>query len=162
MRALWGVGGKTEEQLHRLGLRTVGDIAHTPERTLQRALGRSLGAHLSALSWGRDDRRVVPDEPDRSIGAEETFGSDIDDPAVIERELRQVREYAPLGPRYLVRVHIIRRESGLKRLLEKLPPVVLVVEIPADLRSRNEQIAATRDKLLDLGLLGFIERVILR
>lgn len=85
--ALWGVGGKTEEQLHRLGLRTVGDIAHTPERTLQRALGRSLGAHLSALSWGRDERRVVPDEPDRSVGAEETFATDVDDPAVIEREL---------------------------------------------------------------------------
>lgn len=90
--ALWGVGGKTEEQLHRLGLRTVSDIAHTPERTLQRALGRSLGAHLSALSWGRDDRRVVPDEPDRSIGAEETFGTDVDDPVVIERELLRLSE----------------------------------------------------------------------
>jgi DNA polymerase-4 len=90
--ALWGVGGKTEEQLHRLGLRTVGDIAHTPVRTLQRALGRSLGAHLYALSWGRDDRRVVPDEPDRSIGAEETFGSDVDDPVVIERELLRLSE----------------------------------------------------------------------
>ncbi len=71
--ALWGVGEKTEEVLLRLGLRTVGDIAHTPLATLQRALGPATGAHLSALSWGRDERRVVPVEPDKSIGAEETF-----------------------------------------------------------------------------------------
>ena len=37
--ALWGVGEKTEQALTRLGLRTVGDIAHTPLATLVRALG---------------------------------------------------------------------------------------------------------------------------
>src|SRR4029079_9877294 len=36
---LWGVGEKTTELLHRLGLMTVGDIAHTPLATLQRAVG---------------------------------------------------------------------------------------------------------------------------
>src|SRR4029079_10379694 len=36
---LWGVGEKTSELLHRLGLMTVGDIAHTPLATLQRAVG---------------------------------------------------------------------------------------------------------------------------
>ena len=67
--ALWGVGAKTEEVLLRLGLRTVGDLAHVPARTLQRALGHAAGAHLHELAWGRDPRRVVPDEPDRSTGA---------------------------------------------------------------------------------------------
>jgi DNA polymerase-4 len=76
--ALWGVGPKTEETLLRLGLRTVGDIAHVPARTLQRALGAAAGSHLHELSWGRDPRRVVPDEPERSTGAEETFSTDID------------------------------------------------------------------------------------
>jgi DNA polymerase-4 len=90
--ALWGVGAKTEEQLHRLGLRTVGDIARTPVRTLQRALGQSAGAHLADLAWGRDQRRVVPDEPDRSVGAEETFAHDVDDPDVIHRELLRLSE----------------------------------------------------------------------
>jgi len=90
--ALWGVGEKTEDVLIRLGLRTVGDIAHTPLTTLQRALGATTGAHLSALSWGRDARRVVPVEPDKSIGAEETFPVDVDDPAVIARELLRLSE----------------------------------------------------------------------
>jgi DNA polymerase IV len=90
--ALWGVGEKTEEALTRLGLRTIGDIAHTAESTLQRALGQAVGAHLWALSWGRDQRSVVAHEPDKSIGAEETFARDIDDPAVIRRELLRLSE----------------------------------------------------------------------
>jgi DNA polymerase-4 len=90
--ALWGVGAKTEEVLLRLGLRTVGDLAHVPVRTLQRAVGPAAGAHLHELSWGRDPRRVVPDEPERSTGHEETFGTDVDDPAVIHRELLRLSE----------------------------------------------------------------------
>jgi DNA polymerase-4 len=90
--ALWGVGPKTEEVLLRLGLRTVGDLAHVPAKTLQRGLGSAVGAHLHELSWGRDPRRVVPDEPERSTGAEETFSTDIDDPAVIHRELLHLAE----------------------------------------------------------------------
>jgi DNA polymerase-4 len=90
--ALWGVGDKTEEVLARLGLRTVGDLATTPVATLQRALGQAAGSHLAALAWGRDERRVTPQEPDKSIGAEETFGTDVDDPAVVRRELLRLSE----------------------------------------------------------------------
>ena len=90
--ALWGVGEKTEKELTRLGLHTVGDIAHTPRSTLVRALGQAAGSHLHALSWGRDERRVVAHEPDKSIGAEETFSRDVDDPDVVRRELLRLAE----------------------------------------------------------------------
>jgi DNA polymerase-4 len=90
--ALWGVGERTGETLVRLGLRTVGDLAHTPVGTLQRALGSAVGSHLAALAWGRDERRVVAHEPDKSVGAEETFGRDVDDPAVIHRELLRLSD----------------------------------------------------------------------
>ncbi|MDQ1629750.1 MAG: polymerase [Actinomycetota bacterium] len=90
--ALWGVGEKTEQQLVRLGLHTVGDIANTPRSTLVRALGQASGAHLHALAWGRDERCVVPHEPDKSIGAEETFARDVEDPAVVRRELLRLCE----------------------------------------------------------------------
>jgi len=90
--ALWGVGQRTEEQLTRLGLRTVSDLAHTPVATLERALGAAAGRHLAALAWGRDPRSVVPHEPDRSVGAEETFGTDVDDPSVVRRELLRLSE----------------------------------------------------------------------
>jgi DNA polymerase-4 len=84
--ALWGVGAKTEEVLVRLGLRTVGDIAHTSVETLRRALGNATGTHLAELSWGRDPRSVTPNVGERSMGAEETFARDIDDPEVVLRE----------------------------------------------------------------------------
>lgn len=85
--ALWGVGEQTGQVLARLGLRTVGDIAQIPVATLQRELGQAAGAHLAALAWGRDERPVVSRVPEKSIGAEETFPSDVDDPEVIRREL---------------------------------------------------------------------------
>jgi len=92
VEALWGVGEKKAELLRRLGLHTVGDLARTREETLQRALGPAAGAHLSALAWGRDERRVVPGEPEKSIGAEETFGRDVDDAEVVLRELLRLSE----------------------------------------------------------------------
>jgi DNA polymerase IV len=90
--ALWGVGDRTAEQLHRLGLRTVGDLAGTPHATLAAALGPALAEHLNALAVGRDPRSVVPDEPEKSVGSEETFGVDVDQHPVIHRELLRLAE----------------------------------------------------------------------
>jgi DNA polymerase-4 len=93
---LYGVGEKTQAMLHRLGLVTVGDVAHTPLRTLQRAVGDGLGSMLHDLAWGSDSREVSPGrvsvfgmggDPDKSMGAQETFGRDLDDREVILREL---------------------------------------------------------------------------
>jgi DNA polymerase-4 len=90
--ALWGVGEATAETLSKLGLHTVGDLAATPTATLVRALGQAAGTHLSALARGKDDRAVVPHEPEKSIGAEHTFDTDIDDPADVRRELLRLAE----------------------------------------------------------------------
>lgn len=90
--ALWGVGAKTEEHLHRLGLHTISDIAHTPRSTLVRALGSANGEHLYALAWGHDDRPVVPHVPDKSIGNEETFDEDTDDHEVIRAHILRLAD----------------------------------------------------------------------
>jgi DNA polymerase IV len=84
--ALWGVGDRSEQVLHRLGLRTVGDIAHVSAATMRRELGAA-GEHLWALAWGRDERLVTPQRQEKSVGAEETFDTDVDDPELIRREL---------------------------------------------------------------------------
>ena len=44
--------------------------------TLQAAVG-SQAAWLTALAWGRDDRRVVPDRVVKSHGAERTYAEDL-------------------------------------------------------------------------------------
>ena len=85
--ALWGVGERTEQVLARLGMVTVGDIAHAPQGTLTHALGPAQGAHLHALAWGRDARAVSSDREDKSIGAEETFDTDIGDADKINAHL---------------------------------------------------------------------------
>ncbi len=90
--ALWGVGEKTAERLDRLGLRTVGQLAHTPLTTLHRSLGPAAGQHLHDLAWGRDSRRVVPEHVEKSIGAEQTFGTDIDDTEELLREILRLSE----------------------------------------------------------------------
>jgi DNA polymerase-4 len=94
VRAIWGVGPKTAESLERLGLHTVSDIAHTPRATLVRALGDATGASLYELAWGRDYRDVIPDEPEKSIGNEETFSEDLDNPEEILREFLRMTEKA--------------------------------------------------------------------
>jgi DNA polymerase-4 len=81
--ALWGVGEKTGEQLARLGLINVSDIANTPVKTLARVIGQAAAEHLYELSWGRDPRVVTPNQAEKSIGAERTFEADIDDPEEI-------------------------------------------------------------------------------
>ncbi|MFT4122716.1 MAG: DNA polymerase IV [Microbacteriaceae bacterium] len=94
--ALWGVGGSTEERLARLGLRTVADVAGAPLAVLERAVGAAAARRLHELAWGRDPRPVEPAGPvgsagsagrEKSVGHEETFGTDVTDPVALRREL---------------------------------------------------------------------------
>jgi DNA polymerase IV len=85
--ALWGVGERAAEILRRLGLTRVGDVAHAPLGMLRSALGEAAARNLHELAWGRDPRRVNPDQVEKSVSAEVTFPSDVGDPQVIRRAL---------------------------------------------------------------------------
>ena len=89
---LWGVGPKTNDELQKLGLRTVADIANTPLETLKRALGEGAGESLYELAWGRDFREVITDAPEKSISAAETFAHDLEDREELLRELLRLAE----------------------------------------------------------------------
>jgi DNA polymerase-4 len=90
--ALWGVGERAAETLHRLGLSTVGDLARAPFGMLRRAVGEASAAHLHELSWGRDPRRVTPEHVEKSIGVEMTFDTDVADPVLLRRSLLALAE----------------------------------------------------------------------
>lgn len=92
VEAMWGVGGPTAEKLHRLGVSTVGDLAHTPRSTLRAAFGPHAGGGLVELAWGRDFRRVTPTAREHSVGSQETFAADTDEPHTIERELLRMAD----------------------------------------------------------------------
>ncbi|MFT4029127.1 MAG: DNA polymerase IV [Protaetiibacter sp.] len=109
--ALWGVGGKSEEALVRLGLRTVGDLAHAPLDMLRRSLGEASAQRLHELSWGRDARAVSPGRAEKSIGHETTFETDRSDPAELHRVLLQLAD--GVGQR-LRRAGVVGRTVALK------------------------------------------------
>jgi DNA polymerase-4 len=73
---LWGVGPRTDEQLQRMGLRKIGDVARADPAYLEAQLG-SAGPWLHDLANGIDPRAVEPDAEAKSVGAEETFEEDL-------------------------------------------------------------------------------------
>lgn len=109
--ALWGVGERTAESLHRLGLRTVADLAATPPDTLRRATGQAVAAHLQALAAGIDPRPVQPDEVEKSISSDHTLEADLSAEADVRRELLRLAE--DVGTRLRGR-HFVARTVGIK------------------------------------------------
>lgn len=87
VRALWGVGAKTEARLADAGIRTVGDMASLGEAGLASYLGQSSGRHLFALSMARDPRRVETGRRRKSIGAQRALGRRIKSQSEIEATL---------------------------------------------------------------------------
>ncbi|GBG95849.1 excinuclease ABC subunit A [Ligilactobacillus salitolerans] len=50
---VWSIGHRTEDHLHRIGIRSIGDLAHTAPPILKKEMG-VIGLQLLALAWGID------------------------------------------------------------------------------------------------------------
>ncbi|MDX1449238.1 MAG: DNA polymerase IV, partial [Acidimicrobiia bacterium] len=90
--ALWGVGQATRAALEGIGVETVADLRSVPGRVLERAVGGSVAAHLSALARGIDPRPVEPDRGAKSVSVEETYDMDIADDDRLRIELRRLAD----------------------------------------------------------------------
>ena len=92
---LWGVGPKTETTLKDYGIRTIGDLGLRDEQWLAGILGKR-GAELRSAALGLDNRQVTPHRETKSISAETTLATDVEDEATLTQELtllaRQVAE----------------------------------------------------------------------
>ncbi|HEY6923335.1 MAG TPA: hypothetical protein VI653_07700, partial [Steroidobacteraceae bacterium] len=65
---MWGVGPVTKARLAEVGVRTIGQLANTPGRSLEGLLGHAAGEKLWALSWNRDPREIRTHRRARSVG----------------------------------------------------------------------------------------------
>lgn len=92
--ALWGIGEQTSAALTRLGIRTIGDLAHFPEARLAGAFGVN-GPRMKVAAWGQDLSPVVPYYElanAKSMGHEFTLLTDLKDPDVLEGLLTRLSD----------------------------------------------------------------------
>jgi DNA polymerase-4 len=87
----WGVGPVAAEKMHRLGIHTGADLKQHSEDFLVRRFGK-FGHELYLFARGVDRRPVEPNYVRKSIGAEETYLHDLDDPALLTEKLREVAD----------------------------------------------------------------------
>jgi DNA polymerase-4 len=71
---MWGVGPVTKAKLTEQGIFTIGQLAKTPGRSLERLLGPAAGEKLAALAWNRDPREIRTHHRARSAGAQSALG----------------------------------------------------------------------------------------
>ncbi|MCB0046023.1 MAG: DNA polymerase IV [Caldilineaceae bacterium] len=90
-RELWGVGPKTAERLHELGIERIGDIVRFPAHELTRLFGKH-GTDLIHRAQGLDDRPVCTEREAKSVSAETTFSRDIADGQELRRTLQRLAD----------------------------------------------------------------------
>ena len=88
---LWGVGPKTQDQLNRMGIKTIGDLARVPQEILYKHFGEH-GQQLFELARGIDLREVETSEEIKSISHEHTFEIDTSNREVIYKTLLVLSE----------------------------------------------------------------------
>jgi len=91
LKRLWGVGPVTCQRLEKLGLHTVADLRQLSEARLEQ-LFDSAGRQLYRLSRGEDSRPVVVASAPHSIGHEDTFEHDLQNPMEVHRSLLDLAE----------------------------------------------------------------------
>lgn len=112
IKRIWGVGPSTERRLKHGGFLLIKDIqALSDEKPLIPYVGNQ-ARRIWELARGIDERPVEPDRQIQSVGNEETYESDVEDPAVIDLELhyfanrvaKRLRKYGLMGHTVSIKV----------------------------------------------------------
>ena len=87
VRKLWGVGPKTEEALHGIGIATIGELANRELDLLVERFGKSYGHYLYLASRGVDESPLVTEWEPKSTSREMTFQHDLNHWQTLARHL---------------------------------------------------------------------------
>ena len=126
IKRIWGVGPSTERRLKDGGFALIKDVqALSDEKPLVPYVGNQ-ARRIWELARGIDERLVEPDRQIQSVGNEETYESDVEDPAVIDLELhyfanrvaKRLRKYGLMGHTVSIKVRYkdFKTVSRQKRL----------------------------------------------
>lgn len=126
IKRIWGVGPSTERRLKDGGFTLIKDLQALPdEKPLVPYVGNQ-ARRIWELARGIDERPVEPDRQIQSVGNEETYESDVEDPAVIDLELhyfanrvaKRLRKYGLMGHTVSIKVRYndFKTVSRQKRL----------------------------------------------
>lgn len=126
IKRIWGVGPSTERRLKVGGFALIKDVqALSDEKPLVPYVGNQ-ARRIWELARGIDERPVEPDRQIQSVGNEETYESDVEDPAVIDLELhyfanrvaKRLRKYGLMGHTVSIKVRYndFKTVSRQKRL----------------------------------------------
>lgn len=126
IKRIWGVGPSTERRLKDGGFVLIKDVqALSDEKPLVPYVGNQAW-RIWELARGIDERPVEPDRQIQSVGNEETYESDVEDPAVIDLELhyfanrvaKRLRKYGLMGHTVSIKVRYndFKTVSRQKRL----------------------------------------------
>ena len=126
IKRIWGVGPSTERRLKDGGFTLIKDVQALPdEKPLVPYVGNQ-ARRIWELARGIDERPVEPDRQIQSVGNEETYESDVEDPAVIDLELhyfansvaKRLRKYGLMGHTVSIKVRYkdFKTVSRQKRL----------------------------------------------
>ena len=79
---IWGIGQKTAEKMHRMGIFTGLDLRNTSLSRLTQEFGK-MGQVFYDFSRGIDNRPVISEWERKSVSCEQTFESDINENAAV-------------------------------------------------------------------------------
>ena len=88
---IWGVGKKTAEKMHRMGIFTGSDLRRQSQQHLVQVFGK-MGRMFYDFARGIDDRPVITEWERKSCGCERTYMTDLYDAAQVTEELRHTAE----------------------------------------------------------------------
>ena len=160
-----GVGKVTEEKLHKLGIRTVGDLRAIELQTLETSFGR-YGQRLYELARGFDLSPVVADRLTQSISAEDTFERDVplSETEPLIRRLAEKAWAASRNETRVARTVVLKLKTSDFKILTRSytpshPPASCeeLTNIALSLRERVSLDAQTRFRLVGVGLSNFHE-----
>ena len=106
----YGVGKATEKRMHQAGINTGADLRTRTMVELQRLFGKGAEYYYNAAR-GIDHRPVESERPRKSIGAENTFQTDLDDVSLMREHIYALTEDVCAS---LSKKHLLARTLTLK------------------------------------------------